>query len=164
MENKIILEPIGIIHTPYTEQTGTLIQPRGAIGIKGEIEIFEKFKDGLTDIAGFYHIYVLYYFHKINEVSLKVKPFLDDCEHGIFSVRSPKRPNKIGLSVVRLIRVENNILHIENVDMLNKTPVIDIKPYVPDFDIFDVEKIGWLDSKSQNCEKNKDDGRFTPKL
>jgi len=161
LKNKIIIEPIGVIHTPNKEQKGTPIQPRGAKGIKGKIEIFKKFKGGLLDIDGFSHIYVLYYFHKIAETSLKVKPYLDDFEHGVFAVRSPKRPNKIGLSVVRLVSVENNILHVENLDMLDQTPVIDIKPYIPDFDIFEVDKIGWLNGKSENCDKIKDDGRFS---
>lgn len=162
LQTEIInIKPIGIIHSPFIKSEGTPIQPRGAIGVKGKIEIFEEYKEGLQDIEGFSHIIIIYYFHKITETSLIVKPYLDDREHGVFAVRSPKRPNKIGFSVVKLIEVQNNFLLIENVDILNETPVIDIKPYIPDFDIFAVDKIGWLNNKSQNCKNTRDDGRFT---
>ncbi len=118
------------------------VQPTGAKGIAGTIEIKPEYIDGLKDIEGFSHIILIYHFHLSKGYSLKVKPFLDENLRGIFATRAPKRPNPLGISVVKLIKVKNNILQIEDVDIVDGTPLLDIKPYVPDFDIHEVEKIG----------------------
>lgn len=153
-------KPIGIIRSPFTEIEGMPIQPSGAAGIKGTIEVDPAFKDGLKDIEGFSHIYLLYHFHLSQGFSLEVKPFLDDKRHGVFTTRAPRRPNSIGLSIVKLIDVDDNILQIENVDIVDGTPLLDIKPYVPAFDIQDVKKTGWLSDVMNNSVKHKSDDRF----
>ena len=159
---KIELESIGTIHTNFKEIKGMPIQPTGAKGIKGKIIIKDKYADGLKDLEGFSHIHLLYLLHKINSYSLEVKPFMDTKTHGIFATRSPKRPNRIGMSVVKLIKIKKNIIHIENVDMLNETPLLDIKPYVPQLyeDTINELKIGWFESKYQKAKTQKSDDRF----
>ena len=153
-------KPIGIIHSPFTGKEKMPIQPIGAIGIKGTVEMHLDYIEGLKDIEEFSHIILLYHFHLSKGFSLKVKPFLDNKLHGIFSTRAPRRPNQIGLSIVKLIRVENNILHIENVDIIDGTPLLDIKPYVPAFDIHEVEKIGWLTDALDKTKGFRSNGRF----
>jgi len=123
------------------------IQPLAVNGVKGYIEVFPEYSEGLTDLEGLSLITLLYHFHKINGYNLKVKPFMDTEEHGIFATKSPKRPNAIGLSTVKLLGVENNIIHIEMVDMLNETPLIDIKPFFSKFDNSTNTKSGWLDNQ-----------------
>ena len=115
-------QPIGIIHTPHKTIEGTPIQPTGARGIQGSIEIFPDYADGLADLSGFSHIYLLYHFHLSKKYSLTVKPFLDDHKRGLFATRAPSRPNPIGLSVVRLLDIEDRILRIQNVDVVDGTP------------------------------------------
>ena len=162
---KIEYTPIGIIHSPHTTRQGMPIQPIGAKGVEGTIEIFEAFAPGLKDLDGFSHIILLYCFHRAEGFSLETIPFLDTKPHGVFATRAPKRPNPIGLSIVRLIRIDGPILYIENIDVLDNTPLIDIKPYVPDFDAqpnaqTDV-RTGWLeDVKKKHIEKKSDD-RFS---
>lgn len=147
---KIILQPIGVIHTPHHDVKNMPIQPIAAEGIKGYIELLPEYAAGLQDIEGFSHITLLYHFHKIKGHELVVVPFMDTQERGIFACKAPKRPNAIGVSTVKLTGVEGNIVHIEQVDMLDGTPLIDIKPFYPRYDnrIDDVQ-LGWL-------EKNKD--------
>jgi tRNA-Thr(GGU) m(6)t(6)A37 methyltransferase TsaA len=152
--------PIGIIHTPYKTPQGTPIQPPAAKGVEADIEVFEKYAEGLADLEGFSHIYLIYHFHLSRKFSLMVKPFLDDEPHGLFATRAPSRPNAIGLSIVELIGKEQNILHIKNIDVLDGTPLLDIKPYVPGFDIRKVHKIGWMEKKINNLDGARDDGRF----
>jgi len=130
----IVICPIGIIHSPFEDINGMPIQPLAAQGVKGYIELLPEYTEGLKDLDGFSHITLLYYFHKINGYSLKVKPFMDTIEHGIFATKSPKRPNAIGCSTVKLLEIKNNIIHIEMVDILNGTPLIDIKPFFSRFD------------------------------
>lgn len=142
---QITINPIGIIHTPFEDINGMPIQPLAAKGIKGHIELFPEYLEGLTDLEGFSHITLLYYFHKINGYQLMVKPFMDNIEHGIFATKSPKRPNAMGHSTVKLLGIENNFIHIEMVDMLNGTPLIDIKPFYSKFDNRKNTKSGWLD-------------------
>ncbi len=158
----IQLTPIGIIHTPFKSLEGMPIQPPGAKGISGWIELKEEFAAGIKDLDGFSYIYLIYYFHCSTGYSLVVKPYLDDSTHGLFATRAPKRPNPIGLSIVQLDKIENNIIHITNVDMLDETPLLDIKPYVPDFDSWDAAKIGWLHKRSNNATEMKSDARFKP--
>ena len=153
--------PIGIIHTPFKTPEGTPIQPQGADGVEGTVEVFLEFVDGLADLQGFSHIFLIYHFHLAKPFSLQVKPFLDDESHGLFATRAPSRPNPIGISIVELFNIENNLLHIRNVDIVDKTPLLDIKPYVPDFDARETTKIGWLVEKTENIKTVIDDGRFT---
>ncbi len=156
----IILEPIGTIYTPYKSKEGMPIQSSGAIGIKGQIILKEEFIPGLIDLDGFSHIILIYHFHKSSGFELLTTPFLDSKQHGIFATRAPKRPNLIGLSVVRLLEIEKNIIYIENVDMLDETPLLDIKPYIPDFDIHKTERNGWMEDKTRNLNETKSDRRF----
>jgi len=162
--NEIRYKPIGIIHSPYKEPRGTPIQPTAAKDVEGTVEIFHEYAEGLKDIEGFSHIILVYHFHLSKEFSLKVKPHMNNSLRGVFATRSPSRPNPIGISVVRLIRVKGNILHIRDVDIVDGTPLLDIKPYVPEFDIRKVEKIGWLEKKVKKLHKTKDDGRFTKRF
>ena len=158
--NKITYNAIGIVHSPHKSIEGIPIQPIGAKGIKGEIEIFEEFQEGLRDLEGFSHIIVLYHFHKSKDFKLIVKPFLDNETRGIFATHAPNRPNSIGLSVLRLINVIRNVIHVENVDILDETPVLDIKPYVSKFDSVEEEKNGWLEKNINKSNMQKSDKRF----
>ena len=154
-------QPIGIIHTPHKTTEGTPIQPTGAKGVEGRIEIFPEFTAGLADLAGFSHIFIIYHFHLAKKYSLAVKPFLDDRQRGLFATRAPARPNPIGLSVVRLIAINGGNLQIQDVDVVDSTPLLDIKPYVPEFDVRIADKIGWLGEKTATIEDVMDDGRFS---
>ena len=158
----IELESIGTIHTEFTEIEGMPIQPTGAKGIKGTIEIKEKFLDGLKDLEDFSHIHLIYLLHKVEGYKLEVKPFMDKKTHGVFATRSPKRPNRIGMSVVKVNKVEGNIVHVENVDILDGTPLLDIKPYVPQLyeDTIDELKIGWFENNHKKVKSQKSDDRF----
>ena len=140
------MHSIGIIHSLHKNPKETPIQPVYAKGIKGEVEIFPEYTEGLRDLEGFSHIYLLYYFHKASSEKLSVKPFLEDSTHGVFATRSPSRPNHIGLSVVKLIEIKGNILHMEDADILDGTPLLDIKPYILRFDYRDNVKCGWQDN------------------
>jgi len=157
---KIVYEPIGYVRSPYKGMGEGPIQPRGGKGVRGTLEIFPGFVDGLKDLDGFSRIQVLFHMHLSEGFSLSVIPFLDTVKRGLFSTRSPRRPNPIGLSVVKLLRIDGNILHIEDIDMLDGTPVLDIKPYVPDFDRYENERIGWLTDRSHEVGRARDDGRF----
>ena len=152
---EIKYNPIGIIHSPFKDIEGMPIQPSGAQGIAGTVEIEPAYADGLKDLEGFSHIILLYHFHLSKGYSLEVKPFLDNALRGVFSTRAPRRPNAMGLSVVRLLRIEGSVLHIEDVDIVDGTPLLDIKPYVPEFDVREVEKTGWLSGKAEEARKKK---------
>jgi len=156
----ICYNPIGIIHTPFKELDGMPIQPIGAVGIKGTIELKEEFVGGLQDLDGFSHIILIYHFHLAKGFSLKVIPFMDNEQHGIFSTRAPKRPNPIGISVVRLTKIKGNTLHVENTDILDGTPLLDIKPFVPEFDAPEVDRIGWLGGAQNKAANIRADERF----
>jgi len=142
---EIKLKPIGIIHTPYKEPKGMPIQGKFKEGVTGKIEVFPKYQKGLKDIEGFSHLILLYYFHRAKEEKLIGKPFLEDEAHGIFAFRSPIRPNHIGISIVKLEKVQKNIITFSEVDILDGTPLLDIKPYVSHFDSRENVKNGWLD-------------------
>jgi tRNA-Thr(GGU) m(6)t(6)A37 methyltransferase TsaA len=159
--DEVKYRPIGIIHSPFKNPKGTPIQPAGAKGINGTVEVFPKYAEGLKDVEGFSYIILIYHFHLSKRASLTVKPFMDDEVRGIFAMRGPSRPNPIGLSVVRLIRIEQSILHIRDVDIVDGTPLLDIKPYVPEFDVREAEKTGWLERNVHKLSTSKDDGRFT---
>ena len=157
---KIDYKAIGIIHSPFKHIENVPVQPAGAANVKGTIEILPQFVAGLKDLEGFSHIILLYFFHLVQEASLIVTPFLDSKPHGIFATRAPCRPNPIGLSVVRLIGVEQNILHVENVDILEGTPLLDIKPYIPEIDQHPAERIGWLAQAKKKFTSACSDNRF----
>jgi tRNA-Thr(GGU) m(6)t(6)A37 methyltransferase TsaA len=159
--NEIKYKPIGVIHSPFKEPKGTPIQPAGAKGIKGIVEIFPEYAEGLKDIEGFSHIILLYHFHLSKGSTLIAKPYMDNETHGVFAMRGPSRPNSIGISVVCLVKVEANVLHIQDVDIVDGTPLLDIKPYVPEFDTREVERIGWLKENVHKLSESKDNGRFT---
>ena len=161
--DEIKYKPIGVIHSPFKEPKGTPIQPAAATGIYGTVEVFPEYAKGLKDIGGFSHIILVYHFHLSQGSSLEAKPYMDNEAHGVFAMRGPVRPNPIGISVVRLERIEERTLHIQDVDIIDGTPLLDIKPYVPEFDIREVEKIGWLEKKVHKLSTSKDDGRFTQK-
>jgi tRNA-Thr(GGU) m(6)t(6)A37 methyltransferase TsaA len=159
--DEIKYKPIGVIRSPFKEPKGTPMQPAGAKGIRGTVEVFPEYVRGLKDIDGFSHLILIYHFHLFQRVSLEAKPYMDNKVHGVFSIRSPNRPNPIGISVVRLVRAEESVLHIQDIDVVDGTPLLDIKPYVPQFDIREVEKVGWLEKKVHKLSTSKDDGRFT---
>jgi len=157
---KIEYTPIGIIHSPFLELEDMPIQPSGGAGIMGTVDVFEAFQAGLMDLDGFSHIILLYHFHASHSYKLKVVPFLDSESRGLFATRAPKRPNPIGISIVKLEKVEDGVLHIRNVDILNDTPLLDIKPYVPEFDAQVDVRIGWLKKIGKTVAGCKSDDRF----
>lgn len=159
----IEFKAIGTIHSPFKDLKGMPIQPIGAKGIHGEIHLKKEYKDGLKDLEGFSHIILIYYLHLSKGHSLEVKPFLDTKKHGIFATRAPKRPNPIGMSVVALDKIEGTVLFISNVDIVDGTPLLDIKPYIPNFDRDEGEEIsiGWFEDKHQDAVHKKSDARFT---
>jgi len=140
----IEFSPIGIIHTPWKKGEDCPIQPSRSDEAKGMIEVFPEFVKGLKDLEGFSHIYLIFHFHKSEGFSLTVKPYLDTVKRGVFACRAPRRPNQIGLSIVRLEKIEGNLVHIKDADMIDGTPLLDIKPYIPEFDRRTVIKTGWF--------------------
>jgi tRNA-Thr(GGU) m(6)t(6)A37 methyltransferase TsaA len=142
------MRPIGIIHSPFTDKSQTPIQASRSEAA-GFVEIYPEFAEGLQDLEGFSHIILLYVFHESNEYSLLVKPFLDDQLRGLFATRYPARPNQIGLSVVRLISQIGSVLEVEGVDTLDGTPLLDIKPYVADFDLRTGTRSGWYETRNK---------------
>lgn len=145
---EFVMRPIGIIYSPFTDKAQTPFQPTRSQAV-GRVEVFQKFAEGLQGLEDFSHLILLYVFHQSNGYSLQVQPFLDDKLHGLFTTRYPCRPNPIGLSIVRLLARRGNILEIEGVDVLDGTPLLDIKPYVPDFDVRTNVKTGWYDQRSK---------------
>ena len=158
------LSPIGIINTPYKSIEGMPIQPAGASGVEGRIEVFEEFAAGLEDLDGFSHVILLYQFHESSGYDLSIVPFLDDKPHGLFATRAPRRPNPIGLAIVRLNRVANATLQISNVDMLDGTPLLDIKPYVPAFDQPGEARAGWIEAAGNRVADCMADDRFRKRV
>lgn len=157
----ITYKSIGLVHSPFKEPKNVPIQAVASKGTAGTLEIYPEYVEGLIDLEGFSHLILLYHFHLIKEdSSLMVKPFLDAKLHGVFATRSPARPNKIGISVVSLTGIEKNTLFVQDLDIIDGTPLIDIKPFVPEFDCRKTTKIGWFGGKIGNLEVTKDDGRF----
>ena len=141
------MQPIGIIHSPFTEPAGTPIQAALAEGAAGTVEVFPQFAAGLKDLDGFDRIWLVYPFDRASPAKLVVTPFLDNEPRGVFATRAPCRPNPIGMSAVRLLRIDGCKLRVADLDILDGTPLLDIKPYVPRFDRLDVSRVGWLSGK-----------------
>jgi tRNA (adenine37-N6)-methyltransferase len=145
MKKSITIKPIGIINTPYKEPKGIPIQGKFKRGVIGTVRLFPEYQAGLKDVEGFSHVILIYHFNRSSEERLMGRPFLEDTEHGIFAIRSPHRPNHIGFSIVKLKSVEKNMLTFSEVDILDGTPLLDIKPYVKHFDSRSTVKNGWID-------------------
>ncbi|KPJ63590.1 S-adenosyl-L-methionine-binding protein [candidate division KD3-62 bacterium DG_56] len=158
--DEITYRPIGVIHSPFKQPRGTPIQPAAGRDVEGTVEVFPEYVEGLKDVDGFSHVILIYGFHLCKGFSLKVKPYLDDRLRGVFATRAPARPNPIGMSIVRLVRAEGGTLHIRDLDIVDGTPLLDIKPYVPEFDAPDVQSVGWLQKNVDGLPKARDDGRF----
>lgn len=156
----ISYKPIGIVHSPFTKPEGTPIQSAVSKNSEAVIEIYPEFEEGLRDLEHFSHIYILFHLHLAEKKELTVIPFLDTTPHGVFATRSPGRPNAIGISVVCLNKIEGNKLYIKNIDILDGSPVLDIKPYIPQFDVFETTKNGWFEKNIHKMKSQKDDGRF----
>jgi len=157
---EIVFRPIGHVSSPFKDVEGMPIQPAAARGITGEVRLLPEYAPGLRDLEGFSHIYLIYHLHRVGEAKLKVIPFLDTQPRGIFATRAPCRPNAVGISVVRLIKIEPPVLTVENIDILDETPLLDIKPYVADFDDFTTSQNGWYDRSRAHLKNKKSDGRF----
>jgi len=154
---QIVYKPIGIIHSQSKSKEGTPIQPVFARGVEGYVEVFPEYAEGLKDVEGFSHIILIYHLHLSKGYSLLVKPFLDNELRGVFATRAPRRPNPIGFSVVRLREVDNCILRISDVDVVDGTPLLDIKPYVQEFDCCKNAKSGWLEKRLRDASRVSDD-------
>ncbi len=157
---QICYQPIGVIHTPFKEPKGVPIQPSAAHDIEGIVEVNPKYQTGLQDLDGFSHIMLIYHFHLAKPGSLLRKPFMDTQKRGIFAIRGPSRPNPIGLSIVRLKKIKKGQLFVQDVDVVDGTPLLDIKPYVPAFDARSTTQIGWLKDKIHQLPTAQDNGRF----
>lgn len=156
MKNTIVVyRPIGVIHSEHQVAQNTPIQPVYAQNCQGWAEIFPEYEDGLRDLEGFSHVYLIYHFHRVDSVKLTVKPFLQDVERGVFATRAPCRPNPIGLSVVELLRREGTTLHLKGVDILDGTPLLDIKPYTEKFDRFVPSRNGWQDEVDEETARRR---------
>jgi len=155
----IKFEPIGSIHSPYSDLADMPIQPAGAVGVRGQVEVLPEYVDGLQDLDGFSHIILLYEFHRSSGFDLKVVPFLDSKPRGLFATRAPRRPNPLGISVVRLERIDGAVMHVLDIDVLDGTPLLDIKPHVPHFDSQGEVRIGWLEG-SDEVATRRSDSRF----
>ena len=153
------VEPIGVIHSPFSEVAGMPIQPVFAADVEGVVEVFPRYQQGLKDIAGFERIWLVYWFHRSGTPKLIVTPFRDEHERGLFATRAPCRANPIGLSVVRLLEVAGNRLRIAGVDVLDGTTLLDIKPYVPEWDAFPESRTGWMQGATGRTLSDK---RFAP--
>ena len=149
---KITMNPIGVIHSPYKQIKDMPIQGKFKPGVKAWIELKKEYDSGFKDLDGFSHAIIIYYFHKSEKIEIEGKPFLENDKHGIFAIRSPHRPNHIGLSVIKIEGIEKNKLHFSEVDVLDGTPVLDIKPYVRQFDVRDNIVSGWLDKHFQSTD------------
>jgi tRNA-Thr(GGU) m(6)t(6)A37 methyltransferase TsaA len=152
--------PIGVIHSPFTDLEDMPIQPSGSTSPPGTGEVFPEFAQGLKDLDGFSHVILVYHFHKVHWTDDTVTPFLDSEPHGIFATRAPPRPNPIGISVVKLSKIEGNVLYFDNLDVLDGSPLLDIKPYVPDFDAPENARTGWLETVRGKVRSTKSDARF----
>jgi tRNA-Thr(GGU) m(6)t(6)A37 methyltransferase TsaA len=154
------IEPIGVIRTPFKKLEQMPIQPNGAKSVIATIEIEKEFVPGLKDLEDFSHIYLIYYFHEAVRTELEVIPFMDTQERGVFSTRSPLRPSHMGLSITTVISIDDNIVTIKGIDVLDGTPLIDIKPYIPQFDGVNGVKTGWMNKSKSEVNTARSDDRF----
>ncbi|ETR69637.1 MAG: hypothetical protein OMM_09426 [Candidatus Magnetoglobus multicellularis str. Araruama] len=154
------ISPIGMIFSPHQSVENMPIQPIGALGIEGQIQVHEKYAEGLQDLDGFSHIYLVYYFHAARRTALLIQPFMDTQTRGVFATRSPLRPNHIGISIVRLKKRENNRLFVLDIDILDQTPLLDIKPFIHQFDCVENSTSGWLKASDQEIKNKRSDNRF----
>lgn len=156
MNNGIfVFQPIGYIYSPNKETSRTPIQPVFCNDIEGRVVLETEYTDGLKGLEGFSHIYLFYYFHESQKVCLQLKPYLLDQEQGVFATRAPHRPNKLGMSLVRLVSIEENVLHVKDIDIIDGTPLFDIKPYVQRFDSRENVKSGWQDTISERISLSR---------
>ena len=161
MTNTVITyKPIGVIRSEHVVADQTPIQPAYASGCKGRVEVLPELAEGLRDLEGFSHIYLVYHFHQSGPPRLVVKPFLQDIERGVFATRAACRPNPIGLSIVELVRREGSVLHINNVDILDGTPLLDIKPYTAKFDCIGTTRNGWQDEVDEETARRRGRRRY----
>ncbi len=158
---EVTYHAIGVIRSPFTDVKQMPIQPTGEASAPGTVEVFPDFAEGLKDLEGFSHVILLYHLHEVRRTDLTVTPFLGSEPHGVFATRAPTRPNPIGLSVVKLDRIEGISLHLANLDILDGTPVLDIKPYVPEFDQPTDVRVGWLEAARGRIRSAKSDDRFS---
>jgi tRNA (adenine37-N6)-methyltransferase len=156
----VTFTPIGVVRTPFATHEGMPIQTVAARGVHGLVELDPAYAEGLADLDGFTHLHLITHLHRTGPASLRVKPYLDTTERGVFATRSPKRPNAIGLSLVRLVRIDGAVLHVEELDLLDGTPLLDIKPYVPPFDDRADARYGWFEQRAQNVHTVRADARF----
>jgi tRNA-Thr(GGU) m(6)t(6)A37 methyltransferase TsaA len=154
------IKTIGTIHTPFDTLEDMPIQPKGAEEVIGTVKLEEQYSAGLVDLNGFSHIYLLYRFHMAKRTALTVTPFMDTSPRGVFSTRSPLRPNHIGISIVRLIGVEKNIITVQGIDVLNGSPLLDIKPYIAAFDSVQQSRSGWMKGSEEEVARKRSDQRF----
>jgi tRNA-Thr(GGU) m(6)t(6)A37 methyltransferase TsaA len=159
-EMQITYAPIGTIHSPFTDLADMPIQPTSGTSAPGTVHLHPQFTPALRDLEGFSHVILIYHFHQVSRVDLSVTPFMDSEPRGIFATRAPTRPNPIGFSVVTLQSVEGTVLHLENVDILDGTPLLDIKPYVPKFDTPHDVRVGWLGREDADVRQARSDDRF----
>lgn len=154
-ESQVTYKTIGVIYSEHVIAEETPIQPVYAKGCRGWAEIFPEYEEGLRDLEGFSHIYLIYHLNRSKSAKLTVKPFLQDVERGVFATRAPNRPNAIGLSIVELVRREGNILYLDSVDILDDTPLLDIKPYTAKFDLVETHRNGWQDEVSEETARQR---------
>lgn len=157
----ITLDPIGLIRSPFSELENMPIQPAGAAEVLGSLEILPDFAEGLADLQGFSHVYLLYHLHRATRTALRVVPFLDTVERGVFATRSPLRPNHIGLSIVELLEVRGCLVRVRGIDILDGTPLLDIKPYIAGFDRVAESASGWMTADTEEVAAKRSDRRFT---
>ncbi|AFZ73242.1 tRNA (N6-threonylcarbamoyladenosine(37)-N6)-methyltransferase TrmO [Natronobacterium gregoryi] len=160
-EEIVAYEPIGVIQSPFDSPEGMPVQPIGASDAVGTVEVDDAYADGLMDLEGFSHCILLYHFHRAgDDVSMQVEPFLDETDRGLFSTRAPQRPNRIGLSVVQIDSVDGREVNVRGIDVVDGTPLVDLKPFVPDFDVPDDADTGWMDASTSTVRSKRADDRF----
>jgi tRNA-Thr(GGU) m(6)t(6)A37 methyltransferase TsaA len=159
-QDSITFKPIGVIHSPFQTQEGMPIQPTSQASQPGVVEIYPQYVEGIKDLDGFSHIYLIYHLHQAAAYKLNVIPFLDTQPRGLFATRAPCRPNPIGLSLVQLARIEGSLLHITRLDILDQTPLLDIKPYIPEFEPDEEMSVGWVEQAKGQVRTRKSDQRF----
>jgi tRNA-Thr(GGU) m(6)t(6)A37 methyltransferase TsaA len=160
-DSQLRLAPIGVIHSPFREQQGTPIQPYSAMGTQGTVKIYASYAPGLADLGGFERIWLIYWFDRARTAKLRVVPYRDTKEHGVFATRAPSRINPIGMSAVRLVGIEGTTLQVAEIDILDGTPLLDIKPYVPDYDSYPGVRAGWVDDPCIAKDPLRADSRFS---